>query len=237
MGRKAEDLTGQTFGFLKVLERAENKEYARRSYVTWKCECILCGNFKNVSAANLKSGGVKSCGCLAAHNGKLRRNEKICVICGKKFPTRPSSGCVTCSDRCKRMYISVNHKGMKHTAETKRKLSEFNKNSQFMKEVQRKATESAKKSPKSGRFKTNIHAIDWHLISPEGEHFRFHSLDFWLREHCLEFFGCEPDSKGFLNAKSGLGRAKRSVMGKLPKGQNPGYTYKGWQVIPTKDDM
>ena len=53
------DLTSQTFGKLKVLKRAENRD----KRVFWLCKCE-CGNIKEVSAYNLKSGKIKSCGCL-----------------------------------------------------------------------------------------------------------------------------------------------------------------------------
>ncbi len=237
MGRPAEDLSGKIFGFLKVVERAENKKGKNKSYVMWRCECLLCGGEKDASTNNLKRGAVKSCGCLAAHNGKLRRNERVCVICGERFPASPSSQNVTCSDACKRMYNSRNHKGMKHTEETRKKLSEYWRSSEYMKEVQRKATESAKKSPKAGKFETNVHAVDWHIVSPDGTHYQIHSLNNWLRENCREKFGCEPDSKQFSNVISGFSRAKRSALGKIPESQRPCLTYKGWQVIPTPADF
>lgn len=93
-------------------------------------------------------------------------------------------------------------------------------------------TEYAKKSAKAGRFETNINAKDWHLISPDGKHYRFHSLNFWLRENCEELFGCLPDSKQFKNTRSGLAGAKRAMLG----GTYTSTTYKGWQVIPTESD-
>ena len=77
-------------------------------------------------------------------------------------------------------------------------MSEARRKNPQSAEIQRKATEAAKKSPKSGRFETNRAAIDWHLVSPEGEHFYIHSLSFWLRENC-DKFEVEPDSKEFFN--------------------------------------
>lgn len=56
---KAIDLTGQKFGRLTVLERAENKN----GYVRWKCRCD-CGNEKIVMSYQLRKGGTQSCGCL-----------------------------------------------------------------------------------------------------------------------------------------------------------------------------
>jgi len=54
------NLTGQTFGRLVVLERANN---AKGQHTQWKCLCA-CGNIVIVSSANLKVGNTKSCGCL-----------------------------------------------------------------------------------------------------------------------------------------------------------------------------
>ena len=53
------DLTGQRFGRLVVVERAESK--GKRTM--WKCLCD-CGNTKVVGAGNLKNGHTTSCGCV-----------------------------------------------------------------------------------------------------------------------------------------------------------------------------
>ncbi len=97
-----------------------------------------------------------------------------------------------------------------------------------MSELQSAGTAAAKASPKSGRFTTNINAKDWHLISPEGKHYYFRSLNFWLRENCRKLFGCEPDSWEYINVASRLRNAKCAVLGR----KYPCCTYKGWQVIP-----
>ena len=58
------DLTGQYFGRLKVIERVENyieKNGNKRSQ--WLCEC-KCGNRVKVIGKSLKNGNTKSCGCL-----------------------------------------------------------------------------------------------------------------------------------------------------------------------------
>ena len=52
------DLTGQRFGRLTVIERAEN--IGKKTM--WKCRCD-CGNEKIIRADDLKSGRSKSCGC------------------------------------------------------------------------------------------------------------------------------------------------------------------------------
>ena len=56
-----QDLTGQKFGRLTVLERAESK--GKRTY--WRCKCD-CGNECTVVGTNLRSGHTKSCGCLVS---------------------------------------------------------------------------------------------------------------------------------------------------------------------------
>ncbi len=52
------DLTGQKYGKLFVIERAENKE----NRPAWLCKCD-CGNIVVVKGSNLRSGHTKSCGC------------------------------------------------------------------------------------------------------------------------------------------------------------------------------
>lgn len=57
-GRLPEDLTGQVFGALTVLRRAENKNGRTR----WVCRCS-CGRETEVNAHELKAGKTRSCGC------------------------------------------------------------------------------------------------------------------------------------------------------------------------------
>lgn len=74
-GPVAEDLTGQQFGKLLVLSRAEN----RKGRSAWLCRCA-CGQLHVAAAHDLKSGHVGSCGC------QQHRNENGFVdISGKKF--------------------------------------------------------------------------------------------------------------------------------------------------------
>lgn len=161
---------------------------------------------------------------------------KKCVVCGAEFTCRPSRNIVTCSRECRLIHIGQTHKGLKRSEDSKHKMSDVRRKNPNNLKMQKKATEAAKQSPKSGRFETNRAAVDWHLISPDGEHFYIHSLSFWLRENCNKYFGVEPDSKQFFNVIAGMSRVKRSMLGKLPHGQRPGYTYKGWRVIPTEYD-
>lgn len=55
------DLTGQVFGDLTVISRAENDKHG---HTRWLCRCS-CGNEKVIDGGSLKKGLTKSCGCLA----------------------------------------------------------------------------------------------------------------------------------------------------------------------------
>lgn len=56
---KVIDLTGQRFGRLVVVSRAEN---TKRGQARWVCQCD-CGNITEVKGGALRSGATKSCGC------------------------------------------------------------------------------------------------------------------------------------------------------------------------------
>jgi hypothetical protein len=71
MGQPAIDMTGQVFGRLTVLERAEN---TKRNKAQWLCQCS-CGNKTIVSRTHLKRGQVKSCGCYRVDLGKLNKTH------------------------------------------------------------------------------------------------------------------------------------------------------------------
>ena len=71
---KANDLTGRTFGLLKVLRRVEDVKPGRPM---WLCEC-RCGKSVVKSSTSLtKQNGVKSCGCLRHEKIYAKRREKI----------------------------------------------------------------------------------------------------------------------------------------------------------------
>lgn len=74
------DLTGQRFGKLTVIKRAENLRKPNGNIVTcWLCKCD-CGNEKVIQGVYLRRGETKSCGCLkgellANYNHKENRYE------------------------------------------------------------------------------------------------------------------------------------------------------------------
>ena len=67
-----EDLTGQTFNHLTVLQQGV---YTKGKLVQWICRCD-CGNItRPIRAAHLKDGHTKSCGCLQSkRTQELARN-------------------------------------------------------------------------------------------------------------------------------------------------------------------
>lgn len=70
------DLTGRTFGRLKVIERsADNCEYSQPR-PRWLCECE-CGNKAVVLGANLRSGMTRSCGCLRSEKARTRAKKGV----------------------------------------------------------------------------------------------------------------------------------------------------------------
>jgi len=60
------DLSGQTFGYWKVLEFVGTRPNGRNSKAAyWRCRC-QCGKIVVLKGANLRSGRSKSCGCMKA---------------------------------------------------------------------------------------------------------------------------------------------------------------------------
>lgn len=74
---RLQDLTGQRFGRLTVIERAENKGSKTR----WLCLCD-CGNKAVKVGSDLKNGNTQSCGCLRSEKSSERSLKDLT---GKKF--------------------------------------------------------------------------------------------------------------------------------------------------------
>lgn len=70
---KFQDLTGQRFGRLTVIERAENGRCGGKAVTKWLCRCE-CGTEKIIEGHSLKRGRTKSCGCL--NDEKREKNLK-----------------------------------------------------------------------------------------------------------------------------------------------------------------
>ena len=69
------DLTGQSFGRLTVIKRAENKKDKR---TIWTCKCE-CGSILDVNAYSLKRGRTKSCGCILVQNPQEYIKDRIVI--------------------------------------------------------------------------------------------------------------------------------------------------------------
>lgn len=76
MAPKATDLTGQRFGRLTVLHRAENA----RNLLRWCCRCD-CGKETIVLGNNLKNGDTTSCGCQKYNRQPKQKDD----LTGKTF--------------------------------------------------------------------------------------------------------------------------------------------------------
>ena len=116
MGNKNfKDLTGKKYNMLTVTGRSEIKSPRG---VVWDCFCD-CGGEKSVVSVDLKSGTVKSCGCIKFagleigwKSKTLQSNMHTCPACGLMFQVKPSrlkkSNFVCCSMVCKEDYLKEN---------------------------------------------------------------------------------------------------------------------------------
>ena len=79
---RTNDIVGQKFGRLTVLEATDSRNCGRS--VIWKCSCSCSpGKIHYAATVNLISGSVSSCGCL--------RKEKSAELCRKRRgPLSPS---------------------------------------------------------------------------------------------------------------------------------------------------
>lgn len=100
-------------------------------------------------------------------------------------------------------------------------------------EVQPLGTAAAKTSPRAGRGVENVHAIDWHLVAPSGQHYRIHNLYEFVRTHADLFEPVDVEWKRqggkrgtggeYCNATAGLSNIKRGRA----------KSWKGWTIAPT----
>lgn len=149
---------------------------------------------------------------------------KKCVVCGAEFYAPPSSKKITCSSACSRKRKSEVLKGHTISEETKNKISEKAKR-QDRTEILSKGNQASQKSPKSGRFDTNVSAKDWILISPEGIRYECHSMINFVRKN-PELFGINGDDESVNRCAAGI----RAIKGNILHGRR-GHTYHGWTVI------
>lgn len=148
---------------------------------------------------------------------------KKCVVCGAEFKCSPTDNILTCSPECSRKRRGELLTGKVVKAETRKKLSEIAK-SKGMTENLKKGTPAAQKSPKSGRFGTNVNAKDWVLISPTGKKYECHSLTNFIRKNpdLFEIDGSDEAVNRFAN---GI----RVIKGNIRHNRR-GQTFHGWTV-------
>lgn len=89
MGRVLEDLTGQKFGRLTVIERGEDYVAPNgKRRPRWLCRCE-CGGMALPQAPALKNGRATSCGCFQKEHAKQVANEnhkkQVVDISGERF--------------------------------------------------------------------------------------------------------------------------------------------------------
>lgn len=70
--KTSNNLIGQRFGKLIVLEKTEKR--TKNRCIIWKCKCD-CGNICEVSTKNLTQCYTSSCGCVRASNGELKISQ------------------------------------------------------------------------------------------------------------------------------------------------------------------
>lgn len=87
------DLTGQRFGRLLVIGRAENELGGQPR---WICQCD-CGAKKTIRGSHLRQGLVKSCGCL---NKELLQSRNIERGCDGRTSTRLYRIWINIKKRC-----------------------------------------------------------------------------------------------------------------------------------------
>jgi hypothetical protein len=69
------DISGQTFGMLTVVDRAENRILGKTVHAMWNCICA-CGTPCVRYGAALRTGAVVSCSCMK-HKGVALRSERV----------------------------------------------------------------------------------------------------------------------------------------------------------------
>ena len=235
---RVKDLRGQRYGRLVVIAPADPLIANGRKYSRWLCQCD-CGNTTVVIGSNLRAGTVNSCGCLAeeAHKKQSRKTTKYCIICGKPFTriTSLAKHKVTCSPACKALRIKAMSTGRQFNEETRAKMSDSHKTEkayEHLDEIRSASTEALLKDPRLGRFESNIHAIWWHLVSPEGEEYKFKNLSHWLRTTGYIYFGVDAEDHDIRLVRIGLQQAKKKT-----KKTGRQFYYKGWAVIPTQTEL
>ena len=109
---KFKDLTGQRFGKLMVVSRAD--DYIKpngNKIIQWRCVCD-CGNEVVVRGEYLRSGQTKSCGCLTSENLVGMKFGRLTVMDRESPKSKKTKGLWVCKCECGNV-IKVNTSDLK----------------------------------------------------------------------------------------------------------------------------
>lgn len=148
---------------------------------------------------------------------------KKCVVCGKEYKCPPTNNVLTCSPECSRKRRSELLTGREIKVETRQKQSEKAKERGFTDNL-KKGTPAALKSPKSGRYDTNINAKEWVLISPAGKRYKCRSLMNFVRNN-PDIFGIDGSNEAVKKFANGLRSIKCNILH-----DRRGQTFHGWTI-------
>ena len=99
---------------------------------------------------------------------------------------------------------------------------------------QPKATEAARTSPKSGKFKTNIHAKKWRITSPDNRVFVATNLYQFVRDNTALFLPGDVIFKR-TGGKRGTGGEYCNATSGLLQAAASGRLWKGWKCKQIKE--
>lgn len=158
--------------------------------------------------------------------------NKMCQKCGKEYSGSPHSRyCVDCKNaiiseqrkkdlqriKSRRLEMSCVICGKKFISYQKK--ATCSRNCEMKLKSDLKQGHEVEKTTKGKIAAKN--SYQWHLVSPEGKHYKFKNLTQWVRENS-ELFGFEKSEQNAKKIVSGITQAKS---GKIV------CTYKDWQVI------
>jgi len=99
------------------------------------------------------------------------------------------------------------------------------------KQIQPIATQAAKASPKAGRGINNVHAEDWHLLSPTGDSYKIRNLYEFVRTHTHLFTPDDVAWKRQGGARGTGGEYCNATAGILNIKGGKAKSWKGWKMM------
>jgi hypothetical protein len=163
-------------------------------------------------------------------NPEIGCEDRVCPICKGTFRVFKSSPNITCSPRCRRLYLKKINTGKSRKWESeKAKATIARKKAEGVpRETILAGIEAIKSNPRFGAFETNLRAYYWVLEDPDGKVHEFRNLNFWSKKN-VQLFGFPPEQ--WKRIRGGINQLKRSIEGKTPR---PVDSYKGWTLLSWK---